>query len=131
MIVDDEENALESFEITLNSCGIENILLCRDSREVRNLLKSRKVEIILLDLTMPYITGEELLPLIVQDYPEIPVIIITGDIEVETAVRCMQIGAFDYMVKPVEEKRLVSGIKRAVDRNQLYRENMNLKQQFL
>lgn len=80
---------------------------------------------------MPYITGEELLPLIVQDYPEIPVIIITGDIEVETAVRCMQIGAFDYMVKPVEEKRLVSGIKRAVDRNQLYRENMNLKQQFL
>jgi DNA-binding NtrC family response regulator len=131
LIVDDEENALESFEITLNSCGIENILLCRDSREVRNLLKSRKVEIILLDLTMPYITGEELLPLIVQDYPEIPVIIITGDIEVETAVRCMQIGAFDYMVKPVEEKRLVSGIKRAVDRNQLYRENMNLKQQFL
>lgn len=131
LIVDDEENALESFEITLNSCGIENIVLCKDSREVRTLLKSGKFEIILLDLTMPYITGEELLPLIVQDYPETPVIIITGDIEVETAVRCMQIGAFDYMVKPVEEKRLISGIKRGVDRNQLYRENMNLKHQFL
>lgn len=131
LIVDDEENALESFEITLDSCGIENIVLCQDSREVRTLLKSRKFEVILLDLTMPFITGEELLPLIVQDYPEIPVIIITGDIEVETAVRCMQIGAFDYMVKPVEEKRLISGIKRAVDRNQLYRENMNLKHQFL
>jgi DNA-binding NtrC family response regulator len=131
LIVDDEENALESFEITLNSCGIENIVLCKDSREVRTLLKSGKFEIILLDLTMPYITGEELLPLIVQDYPETPVIIITGDIEVDTAVRCMQIGAFDYMVKPVEEKRLISGIKRGVDRNQLYRENMNLKHQFL
>jgi DNA-binding NtrC family response regulator len=131
LIVDDEENALESFEITLDSCGIENVVLCQDSREVRTLLKARKFEVILLDLTMPYITGEELLPLIVQDYPEIPVIIITGDIEVETAVRCMQIGAFDYMVKPVEEKRLISGIKRAVDRNQLYRENMNLKHQFL
>ncbi|MCP5107898.1 MAG: sigma-54-dependent Fis family transcriptional regulator [bacterium] len=131
LIVDDEENALESFEITLNSCGIENIVTCQDSREVLALLKSRKFEIILLDLTMPYITGEELLPLIIQDYPEIPVIIITGDIEVETAVKCMQVGAFDYTVKPVEEKRLISGVKRAIDRNRLHRENMQLKHQFL
>jgi DNA-binding NtrC family response regulator len=131
LIVDDEENALESFEITLNSCGMENIVTCKDSREVLPLLKSQKFEIILLDLTMPYIAGEELLPLIAQDYPGTPVIIITGDIEVETAVRCMQVGAFDYMVKPVEEKRLISGIKRGIDRNRLYRENMNLKHQFL
>lgn len=131
MIVDDEENALNSFEITLNSNGIENIRPCQDSREVMPRLKTEKFELIMLDLTMPHLTGEELLPLIVQDYPEIPVIIITGDIEVETAVKCMQIGAFDYMVKPVEEKRLVTGIKRAIDHNRLHRENMNLKQQFL
>lgn len=131
LIVDDEDNALESFEIALNSCGIENIVLCNDSRNVLSLLKSRKFEIIMLDLTMPYITGEELLPLIVQDYPETPVIIITGDIEVETAVKCMQVGAFDYMVKPVEEKRLISGVKRGIEQNRLHRENMNLKQRFL
>lgn len=131
LIIDDEENALDSFEITLNSNGIENIRICQDSREVMSRLKNEKFELIMLDLTMPHLTGEELLPLIVQDYPEIPVIIITGDIEVETAVKCMQVGAFDYMVKPVEEKRLVSGIKRAIDRNRLHRENMNLKQQFL
>jgi len=131
LIVDDEDNALESFEITLNSSGIENIVLCNDSRNVLSLLKSRKFEIVLLDLTMPHITGEELLPLIVQDYPETPVIIITGDIEVETAVKCMQVGAFDYMVKPVEEKRLISGVKRGIDQNRLHRENMNLKHRFL
>jgi len=131
LIVDDEKNALESFEITLNSCDIENIVLCQESKEVLSLLKSRKFEIILLDLTMPHITGEELLPLIIQDYPETPVIIITGDIEVETAVKCMQFGAFDYMVKPVEEKRLISGVKRAIEHNRLHRENMNLKHQFL
>ena len=73
LIVDDEENALQSFEIALNSSGIENITLCRDSREVLSLLKSRKFEMILLDLTMPHLTGEELLPLIVQDYPDTPV----------------------------------------------------------
>ena len=131
LIVDDEDNALESFEITLNSSGIENIVLCNDSRNVLSLLKSRKFEIVLLDLTMPHITGEELLPLIVQDYPETPVIIITGDIEVETAVKCMQVGAFDYMVKPVEEKRLISGVKRGIDQNRLHRENMSLKHRFL
>lgn len=131
LIVDDEENALESFEITLNTSGIENIVLCRDSREVLTLLKTRKFEIILLDLTMPHITGEELLPQVVQDYPDIPIIIITGDIEIETAVKCMQMGAFDYMVKPVEEERLISGVKRGIDHNRLQRENMELKQQFL
>ena len=131
LIVDDEENALESFEITLNSSGIENIVLCRDSTDVLTLLKTRKFEIILLDLTMPHITGEELLPQIVQDYPDTPVIIITGDIEIETAVKCMQMGAFDYMVKPVEEERLISGVKRGIDHNRLQRENMELKQQFL
>ena len=131
LIIDDEDNALQSFEITLNTCGIENIVLCRDSREVMSLLKTRKFEIILLDLTMPHVTGEEVLPHIVQDYPDTPVIIITGDIEVETAVKCMQNGAFDYMVKPVEEKRLISGVKRGIDHNRLQRENMDLKQQFL
>ncbi|HLP58238.1 MAG TPA: sigma-54 dependent transcriptional regulator [Candidatus Deferrimicrobium sp.] len=131
LIVDDEENALESFEITLNSSGIENILICRDSMDVLTLLKTRKFEIILLDLTMPHVTGEELLPQIVQDYPDTPVIIITGDIEIETAVKCMQMGAFDYMVKPVEEERLISGVKRGIDYNRLQRENMELKQQFL
>ncbi|MCK5055652.1 MAG: sigma-54-dependent Fis family transcriptional regulator [Candidatus Aminicenantes bacterium] len=131
LIVDDEENALESFEITLNSARIDNIILCSDSREVMPLLKKQKVELILLDLTMPHIPGEELLPRIIQYHPDIPVIIITGNIEVETAVKCMQLGAFDYMVKPVEEKRLISGVKRGIERNRLQRENVILRQQLL
>ena len=49
LIVDDEVNALDSFEITLNSCGIENIVLCRDSREVLQLLKSRKLVLIMIN----------------------------------------------------------------------------------
>jgi len=84
-----------------------------------------------LDLTMPHISGQELLPRIIQYYPDTPVIIITGNIEVETAVKCMQAGAFDYMVKPVEEKRLISGVKRGIERNRLQRENVTLRQQLL
>lgn len=131
LIVDDEENALQSFEIALNSAGIDNIVLCQDSREVTSMLASQKFEVILLDLTMPHISGEELLPLITWDHPEIPVIIVTGNMELNTAVKCMQKGAFDYMVKPVEEKRLISGVQRSIERNQLQRENLTLKQQLL
>jgi DNA-binding NtrC family response regulator len=131
LIVDDEENALHSFKISLNSAKITNTVLCQDSGQVLSLLQERQFEIILLDLTMPHITGEELLPQIIRDYPKIPVIIITGSMEIDTAVQCMQDGAFDYMVKPVEEKRLISGVQRAIERNLLQRENLTLKRQLL
>ena len=131
LLVDDEPEMLKSFEIALRSGGIKNILKCHDSRKVMPLLLKQEVEVILLDLTMPFIPGEELLPLITQDYPEIPVIIITGNNEVETAVECMKANAFDYMVKPVEKSRLVSGVKRAIELRALQHENRLLKEHML
>ena len=55
-------------------------------REVLATLSKNEVEAILLDLKMPYISGEELLPIIVTEFPEVPVIVITGADDVETAV---------------------------------------------
>ncbi len=69
----------------------------------------------MLDLSMPHISGIEILDIVREEYPEMPVIIVTGKNEVGTAVDCMQKGAFDYMVKPVERSRLVSGVKRAIE----------------
>jgi DNA-binding NtrC family response regulator len=89
------------------------------------------VEAILLDLKMPYISGDELLPTIVADFPDVPVIVITGADDVETAVNCMKSGAFDYMVKPVEKNRLLTGVKRAIEIRDLQRENRLLKAQVL
>jgi DNA-binding NtrC family response regulator len=76
---------------------------------------------------MPHISGEELLPMITSDYPEIPVVVITGANDVDTAVKCMQHGAFDYILKPVEKSRLIGGVKRAVELRELQRENQLLK----
>jgi DNA-binding NtrC family response regulator len=130
-MVDDEAQALDSFETTLLFANINNILRCQDSRDVMPLLSSQKVEAMLLDLSMPYVSGEELLSLVTKDFPEIPVIIITGSNDVETAVACMKSGAFDYMVKPVEKSRLISGVKRAIDLRELERENRLLKARVL
>ncbi len=131
MLVDDEKQALTSFEMALRSANMNHIVQCQDSREVMSALSSREVEVMLLDLRMPHVSGEELLPQIISDFPEIPVIVITGANDVETAVRCMRLGAFDYMVKPVERSRLVGGVRRAVELRELQRENRSIKASFL
>jgi DNA-binding NtrC family response regulator len=127
LMVDDEVQALDSFETVLLFAGINNIIRCQDSRDVMPLLSRQEIEVMLLDLSMPHISGEELLSLVTRDFPEVPVIIITGSNDVETAVACMKSGAFDYMVKPVEKSRLISGVKRAVEIRELQRENQLLR----
>jgi DNA-binding NtrC family response regulator len=127
LMVDDETQALDSFETVLLFASINNIIRCEDSRDVMPLLSRQEIEVMLLDLSMPHISGEELLSLATRDFPEVPVIIITGLNDVETAVACMKSGAFDYMVKPVEKSRLTSGVKRAIEIRELQRENRSLK----
>jgi DNA-binding NtrC family response regulator len=127
LIIDDEPQALDSFEMSLRSASMNHFIRCQDSREVMPQLQHQEVEAVLLDLRMPYVSGEDLLPRIATDFPDIPVIVITGANEVETAVECMKLGAFDYLVKPVEKSRLVGSVKRAVEIRELQRENRLLK----
>jgi DNA-binding NtrC family response regulator len=127
LMIDDEVQALDSFETVLLFASINNIIRCEDSRNVMPLLSRQEIEVMLLDLSMPHISGIELLSSVIRDFPEVPVIIITGSNDVETAVTCMKSGAFDYMVKPVEKSRLISGVKRAIELRELQRENRLLK----
>lgn len=131
LIVDDEEMTLKSCEVALLSYGINQILCCQDSRNVMGILSNREIGVIMLDLSMPYLSGEDLLNQVSLEYPEIPVIIITGANDVETAVKCMRNGAFDYMVKPIERNRLISGVRRALELKDLQQENILLKKQIL
>lgn len=131
LIVDDEESIIFAIDTTLQMAGINNTLSCQDSREVMNILENQAIGILLLDLNMPYIDGEELLVKISQNFPEVPVIIVTGEIDVEAAVRCMKTGAFDYILKPIDEGRLITSINRAISHRELMKENLALKKQIL
>ena len=115
LLVDDEHNILLSSKSLLRLAGIQNVQTIDDSRQVLPLLKSESISVIVLDLLMPYISGRELLATICRDYPHIPVIVMTASDEVEIAVECMKVGAFDYLVKPVEQSRLISSVKRAME----------------
>jgi DNA-binding NtrC family response regulator len=131
LLIDDEEQFLLSASFTLSSAGINNIMTIQDSRQVRDTLKKHSVSLIALDMTMPYISGWDLLPELVAEYPQVPVIVITAVNEVETAVNCMKAGAFDYIVKPADDSRLVTTIRRALELRQMQHENTRLKEVLL
>jgi len=101
--------------MSLLCSGITNIVLCNDPRNVKSLMEKELPSVVILDLFMPFVKGEQLLDEITRDYPGIPVIVITGSMNVTTAVTCMKNGAYDYMVKPVEKSRLTFGVRNAID----------------
>ena len=128
LIVDDELKTLEGFSFILKMAGIDHIICLQDSREVMPLIEKKPIEVVLLDLSMPIVSGEELLDEITNRFPDIPIIIVTGNDEIDIAVKCMQKGASDYILKPVEESRLTGSVKKAIKLQELRKENRSLKQ---
>jgi DNA-binding NtrC family response regulator len=90
-------------------------------------LAREEFSLLVLDLTMPHLSGEELLTRVTAEHPNLPVIILTGLDLVETAVHCMKLGAYDFFTKVSEEERLVNGVRRALELSSLRREHATLK----
>jgi DNA-binding NtrC family response regulator len=131
LLVDDDAQSLLSESITLSSGGITHTIECQDSRRTLDLLATYGASVVVLDLTMPHLPGTQLLPSIARDHPEVPVVILTGMDETATAVECMKAGAFDYLVKPVDDNRLVTTVRRAIEHRDMQQENTLLKQHLL
>ncbi len=131
LLVDDESQILLSYSLMLRTAGIKDILTIEDGRQVMPLLEKQEVAVIVLDLVMPYISGNELLNKIKHEFPHVPVIIMTAINELEKAVECMKAGALDYLVKPVEESRFISSIQRVLEIRALRDEVSSLKKHLL
>lgn len=131
LVVDDEERVLRSCQTILASGGIERVLMCQDPRQALDIVDRTPVGVMLVDLWMPHMSGEDLLRSVAENHPEVPVIVVTASDEINTAVRCMRLGATDYIVKPVDRERLLSSIQRALDLNELRRECSELRRGLL
>jgi DNA-binding NtrC family response regulator len=132
LLVDDEESFLRSLAIALErSARITNILRESDSRKVLEIMATSDVGLVLLDLTMPHLAGDKLLPMILEEHPDTAVIVVTGINQLETAVECMRLGAYDYCVKTDELSRIISGVCRAVETVELRRVNSDLQKRLL
>ena len=127
LLVDDEPAWTSSIAVSLESlAGINNIVTCNDSREVSSMLEGGTVGVVLLDLTMPHLSGEQLLEAIAERHPEVCTIVLSALDQVETVVRCVKHGAFDYFVKTDDEDRIVAGVLRAVRMQELQRDHRQL-----
>ena len=131
VIVDDEKAILHSMEFTFRSAGYNNIVVFQQSEKVLSYLMENPVEVVFLDITMPVVSGDELLVKIHAAMPELPVIIITGLNDVKMAVSCMQCGAVDYLLKPVERNRLLSALQNVLELRNLKRQNLLLRERLL
>lgn len=90
-------------------------------------LSGNRVSMIFLDLSMPYISGEQLLDKLKRDYPHIPVVIMTSNNDLDKVVECTKKGAFNYIVKPVSISRLTAVIRMALEVTNLREELSTLK----
>lgn len=115
LLVDDEEELLFSSQLILRRAGFSNVLTQSDSRRVMEMLAEQPVAMVLLDMTMPYLTGGELLTQIKTAYPDMAVVMVTAVNDLETAVSCMQNGADNYLVKPVERDRLIATVRNSYE----------------
>jgi len=131
LIVDDEEQALMGVEFALRSSGFTDVTTESDSRKVEYLLEDHGYTIVLLDLMMPHVSGQEILQIIEKRFPTVIVIIVTAVGTISTAVDCIKMGAFDYLQKPVNRDRLVSTIMRAVTQSEFLREHRQLTRSLL
>ncbi|HTZ17220.1 MAG TPA: sigma-54 dependent transcriptional regulator [Dissulfurispiraceae bacterium] len=131
LLVDDEPQILLGSQMLLRTSGIENIATISDSRELMPFLASHEAGVIVLDLSMPHLSGYDLLAAISSEYPHIPVILMTAVNDLETAVSCMKSGAFDYLLKPVDKDRFITCITRAMEIRALQTEMLSLKDHLL
>ncbi|OGV33789.1 MAG: hypothetical protein A2020_11725 [Lentisphaerae bacterium GWF2_45_14] len=131
LIVDDDSNICFSMSSVLRAEGISNVLECQKSVQTLDVIKESGAQIVLLDLVMPGKSGEELLPAIKDEFPDVVVIIVTGKDGLQTALNCMRNGAYDYISKPVDENLLIPSLRRAIKMQELKAENEKLTKHIL
>ena len=91
------------------------------------MIKNADFDLVLCDIKMPKMDGVEVLEAVKKIKPEIPMVMISGHGDLDTAVNTMRMGAFDYISKPPDLNRLLNTIRNALDKKQLVLENKRLK----
>jgi len=128
LVVDDERNIRAGLGKALELDG-HNVILSENGRDAWKIIEEEEVDLVIADLKMPQLSGEELLRQVVESYPSLPVIILTGHGTIENAVEAMRNGAYDFLTKPVNLDRLSLLVKRALSTRELALQHRALQQE--
>jgi DNA-binding NtrC family response regulator len=126
LVTDDEEIVVRSTVRVLEGGGYA-IDTASDGAEALRKVDEADYDVLILDIMMPKMDGLEVLRRVKETHPDIEVIMFTGLAQIETAVNCMKLGAFDYLAKPFEPDELRLAVTRALERRVLRQENLSLK----
>jgi DNA-binding NtrC family response regulator len=126
LIVDDEEQFLESITKSLELRDFHVIAVNRGDKAIEA-AKQHPIDIALVDLKMPGISGEETLRILKQEHKWMEVVILTGHGVVRSAVECTKIGAFSYLQKPCELQTLVDALQDAYKQKVMNRKKIEEK----
>ena len=128
LVADDEKNIRHGLQIALEDEGY-SVLLASDGKEAWSLVTGNSVDLLITDLRMPGMSGQELLKRVSSSYPTMPVVILTGHGTIEAAVEAMRNGAVDFLTKPLNLDRLFILIKRAFSNLDLHDQNAALRKE--
>ena len=128
LIVDDDSGNREGLTLLLRQEGYQ-ITACDSGEIALQQLEENTFAVVITDLLLPGISGLDILRRVKENTPQTPVILMTGHASTETAVEAMKEGAFDYLTKPVNVKKLKILLDKALEKSRLVAENLYLRQQ--
>jgi len=126
LIVDDERSIRNSLKDILEheSYSVET---AENGFMALDILKQKNIDLVLCDIKMPQMDGIELLENILQHYPSISIVMISGHGDIETAVNCIKKGAYDFIQKPLDLNRILVTVRNALDKTKLVNETKTLR----
>jgi len=126
LVVDDELDFLETLMKRLRKRGV-HVQGVKSGEEALECLGREPIDVVILDVKMPGMNGLETLKAIKAKHPLVEVIMLTGHANVETAVTGMELGAFDYLMKPMDIDELLYKVQDAYQKKMLHETRIALR----
>ncbi len=120
LVVDDDIMSLQATSLMLNEFGYY-VVACGNAREALERLQRLQVDAVLTDIVMPGVSGIDLLEKVREAEPDLPVILMTGQADMDKTIDAIKKGAFDFMLKPYNPEQLLHSVEKALKYNSLIR----------
>ncbi len=115
LVIDDELDFLDSIKRGLLIAGYRNFTLLSQPLEIRELLKSQTFDLVFIDLCMPQMGGLEVLEYILKTTPQTKCILLTALADATIATRALEMGAWDYLTKPISRDKLITTLNQVLE----------------
>ena len=127
LVVDDEQETCDLLEMSLSKHGFK-VTPSTNAQRALDLVAEQDFDVVLTDLQMPEMSGLDLCERVLGTRPDMPVVVITGQGSLETAIGAIRVGAYDFITKPVDPKLLFLSVSRAIQHRRLFDEVKRLRE---